>query len=426
MKALKKSSMVLISALVAIVGIAYAAQPPNVVASDNAGNTAMGTNALLNLTDGTYNTASGSYALYSNTTGSSNTADGLYALVANTTGSYNTAAGFYALAANTTGSLNTATGYSALRNNTTGFDNTATGFYALWSNTTGNANTATGESALYGNTTGYYNTATGFYALVGNATGFDNTAAGYFALANNSEGNANTASGSEALYYNTTGRNNVAIGKSALLDNTTGRNNIAIGWYAGRRTDGNDNILLAHKGVVGESQTMRLGIKGTAGVAGSGITRTYIAGIKGVTTGLSAASAVFVDANGQLGTIKSSARFKEDIQPMANVSERLFALRPVTFRYKQADVDGSKPVQFGLIAEEVAKAFPELVIYDEEGKPETVRYDLVATMLLNEFQKERALVAAQAAELAQLKQEFAEMAAVIARLDKTRMVATTD
>ena len=97
----------------------------------------------------------------------------------------------------------------------------------------------------------------------------------------NTEGNANTASGAEALFSNTTGRNNVAIGKSALLDNTTGRNNIAIGWYAGRRTDGNDNILIAHKGVAGESQTMRLGVKGTAGVAGSGVIRTYIAGIKG-------------------------------------------------------------------------------------------------------------------------------------------------
>ena len=180
---------------------------------------------------------------------------------------------------------------------------------------------------------------------------------------------------------------------------------------------------------------MRLGVKGTAGVAGSGITRTYIAGIKGVTTGLSVASAVFVDANGQLGTIKSSARFKEDIQPMANMSERLFALRPVTFRYKQADEDGSKPVQFGLIAEEVAKAFPELVIYDEESQPETVRYDLVATLLLNEFQKAHTLIETQAsriavlegqtAELAQLKKEFAEMAAVIERLDQTRMVATT-
>jgi len=75
---------------------------------------------------------------------------------------------------------------------------------------------------------------------------------------------------------------------------------------------------------------------------------------------------------------------------------------------------------------EVAKEFPELVIYDEEGKPETVRYDLVATLLLNEFQKERALVAAQAAELAQLKKEFAEMATAIEKLDKARMVATTD
>jgi len=147
--------------------------------------------------------------------------------------------------------------------------------------------------------------------------------------------------------------------------------------------------------------------------------KTVIAGIKGVTTGLSAASPVLVDANGQLGTIKSSARFKENIQPMANMSERLFALRPVTFRYKKADEDGSKPVQFGLIAEEVAKAFPELVIYDEEGKSETVSYHLLATLLLNEFQKEHSLnqkqveqLAAQATQLAKVNELKLQLAAV--------------
>ena len=399
MKALNISASIALGALVAVVGIAYAAQPPNVVASDAAGNTAMGTNALLNLTDGTYNTAVGFYALGANTTGTSNTAAGLYALGGNTTGGYNTAAGFYALAANTTGSLNTATGYSALRNNTTGLQNTATGFYALWSNTSG-----------------FNNTAAGFYALAGNMTGNFNTAVGLSALVSNSEGHANTALGSDALYSNSTGRNNVAIGSSALLDNTTGRNNTAIGWYAGRRTTGNDNILIANKGVAGESQTMRLGVKGTAGVAGSGITRTFIAGIQGRTTGL-AGSAVLIDANGQLGTISSSRRYKKDIEAMADASERLQQLRPVKFHYKQPDATGEHPIQYGLIAEEVAEVFPELVVRDEQGQPETVAYHLLPALLLNELQKEHRLNQQNAEQLALLQKQLTAQASQLAEVN---------
>lgn len=383
MKALKKSSVVLIAALVAIVGIAYAAQPPNVVESDVYGNTAMGTEALLNVTSGGGNTASGAAALFSNTTGS----------------------------------FNTASGYAALYQNTTGIENTAIGF-----------------NALFSNTTGYFNTATGLYALLFNTTGFDNTATGHAALYYNTVGNANTAAGVDALYSNTTGRNNVAIGKAALLENETGRNNIAIGWYAGRRTSGNDNILIAHKGVVGESQTMRLGVKGTRGVAGTGVIRTYIAGIKGVTTGLTG-SQVLVDANGQLGTISSSREVKENIRPMGTASERLLGLRPVMFQYKQANDDGSKPIQFGLIAEDVAEAFPELVVYNEKGKPETVAYHLLPALLLNELQKAHSIAQEQASriadlekqsiQLAQLKQQVAVMAEAIEKLDRAKMVATT-
>lgn len=381
MKALKKSSVVLIAALVAIAGNAFAAQPPNVVESDVNGNTAMGGGALLSLTQAAHNTASGNAALYSNTTGSNNTATGFYALV----------------------------------NNTTGFNNTAAGAYALNSNTTG-----------------FFNTATGYLALLYNTTGFDNTVSGHLALANNTEGHANTASGSDALFSNTTGRNNVAIGKSALLDNTTGRNNTAIGWYAGRRSTGNDNILIANKGVAGESQTMRLGLKGSAGVAGSGVTRTFIAGIKGVTTGL-AGSAVLIDAHGQLGTISSSRRYKQDIQAMADASERLQQLRPVKFHYKQPDATGEQPIQYGLIAEEVAEVFPELVVRDEQGQPETVAYHLLPALLLNELQKEHQLnqqhakqlalqerqLAAQATQLSEvnaLKQQLAEVKELLAAM----------
>ena len=383
MKALKKSSVMLIAALVATVGIAYAAQPPHVVESDASYNTAMGTNALLNLTIGSNNTATGRNALLNDTDGYQNTA----------------------------------MGSEALAGNTTGYFNNAIGYGALYTNTSGHFNTADGAYALFNNTTGYYNTAIGVFALINNTTGFNNTALGYYALASNLEGgNANTAVGGEALKSNTTGRNNVAVGKSAMLENLTGRNNIAIGWYAGRRTDGNDNILIAHKGVAGESQTMRLGVKGTAGVAGSGVIRTYIAGIKGVTTGL-AGSAVLIDANGQLGTISSSRRYKQDIEAMADASDRLEQLRPVRFRYKQADATGEHPLQYGLVAEEVAEVFPELVVRDEQGQPETVAYHLLPALLLNELQKEHQLNRQQAEQLALQERQLAAQASQLAEVN---------
>jgi hypothetical protein len=424
MRALKKSSVVLIAALVAIVGIAYAA-PPNSVSSDLSGNTAMGTDALSGVTTGAFNTAAGYQALSTTATADYNTAFGASALTVNTTGFENTATGFRALARNETGTDNTATGAFALANNSLGYNSTATGAFALYNNTFGYYNTATGENALYSNTTGYLNTATGNDALFSNTTGFDNTASGHHALTNNTSGSANTALGADALSNNTKGRNNVAIGRNALVANKTGRNNTAIGWYAGRSTTGNDNVLIAHRGVADESQTMRLGVTGTAGVAGSGITRTYVAGITGVTTGL-AGSAVLIDANGQLGTISSSRRYKEDIQVMADASERLQQLRPVKFHYKQPDATGEHPIQYGLIAEEVAEVFPELVVRDAQGQPETVAYHLLPALLLNELQKvqrlneqqseQLAMQASQLAEVGDLKRQVEEMKVLLATL----------
>jgi len=166
--------------------------------------------------------------------------------------------------------------------------------------------------------------------------------------------------------------------------------------------------------------------------------KAFIAGIRGVTTGATGAVQVLIDANGQLGTINSSRRFKEDIQPMGSVSERLFGLRPVTFRYKQPYDDGSKPVQFGLVAEEVAQVFPELVVNGKDGKPETVSYQLLSTLLLNEVQKDHRVIQAQtartealeqqvltqAAQLAALNEQVAVLAKLVGDTDKARMVAS--
>ena len=333
--------------------------------------------------DGGYagdNTAEGTDALFSLTTGTENTAIGFDALYSNTTGDSNTATGSIALSTNTTGVRNTANGFAALNSNTTGERNTATGRAALVNNTTGNNNTADGHDALFSNTTAIRNTATGSFALFSNTTGPNNTAIGYFALFSNTTGNSNTASGYDALLNNTTGIGNIALGNFAGANLTTGDNNIDVG-----------NV-----GVAGESNAIRIG---TIGIQ----TATYIAGIIGRTAPMG--TPVFTNANGQLGTTPSSARFKDEIKPMDKASEAILALKPVTFRYKkELDPDGIR--QFGLVAEDVAKVNPDLVIRDADGKVYTVRYEAVNAMLLNEFLKEHRTIEEQKAIIAQLRQDF--------------------
>src|SRR6266550_954140 len=273
---------------------------------------------------------------------------------------------------------NTAEGDNALFDLTTGTDNTAIGFQALFSNTAGYFNTATGSSALSSNTTGFLNTATGEEALGSNTTGNGNTATGVDALFNNN-GSQNTANGGEALNSNTTGNGNTANGARALKNNTTGSRNIALRTGAGSNlTTGSDNIDIGNPGVAGESGQIRIGRVETQNA-------TFIAGIRGVT--VAKGVEVVVGFNGQLGTMTSSARFKEAIKPMDKASEAILGLKPVTFRYKkELDPDGIP--QFGLLAEQVEKVNSNLVVRDEDGKLSTVRYEAVNAMLLNEFLKE--------------------------------------
>ena len=350
-------------------------------------NTASGAYALYYNESGNDNTASGKYALYYNTIGSDNTASGNYALYYNTFGNGNTANGSFALLYNT-GYSNTATGDGALQANTTGNSNTANGATALLSNTTGSSNTASGIEALFLNTTGSDNVATGYQALFSNTTGDDNIASGMWALNSNTTGNNNIASGYQALLNNTTGSNNIAVGNSAGYSMTIGNNNIALGNSAGYNLfNGNNNIDIGNKGVTHESNTIRIGTTGTQ-------TATFIAGIRETPLAQGVAVAVGITADGQLGVRASSERFKEAIKPMDKTSEAIFSLQPVTFRYKKA-LDPQALPQFGLVAEQVAKVDPDLVVSDENGKPFTVRYEEVNAMLLNEFLKEHRKVEEQ-------------------------------
>src|SRR5205814_4738632 len=278
----------------------------------------------------------------------------------------------------TRGEDNTATGVNALSNNTIGTSTTAIGFQAAVSNVSGNNNTATGNGALTSNTIGTNNTATGFNALFRNI-GSSNTAIGFQAAVNNASGNNNTATGNGALTSNTIGTNNTATGFNALFRNN-GSTNIAVGALAGQNlTTGSNNIDIGHAGVAGESAKIRIGTQGTQ----NGI---FIAGIYNVSEG-GMIKPVYINSTGRLGTQPpaSSRRFKTNVKPMDKSSEALLALKPVTFHYKN---DEQSTAQFGLIAEEVAKVNPELVMRDDNGEIYTVRYEAVNAMLLNEFLKE--------------------------------------
>jgi hypothetical protein len=313
-----------------------------------------------------------------------NTAEGQNALLNLTSGGYNTAVGLFSLSSNTSGGFNTAIGAGALLSNTTGTENTAVGAGALLSEVTTGSNTAVGAFALVNNTDGVTNTAIGDRTLFQNNTGSNNTAMGF-----------------DALFNNTTGTGNTAIGIYALNSNTTGFLNIALGQFAGTNvTMGNHNIDIGNDGVAGESGTIRIGDVNQ--------TTAFIAGIRGVTTGIVDAIPVLIDSAGQLGTMSSSQRFKKDIKPMDKASEAILALNPVTFEYKS---DKANTPQFGLIAEQVAKANPDLVVRDKEGKPYSVRYDQVNAMLLNEFLKEHRKVEKLEASRAQQEKEIRALTA---------------
>ena len=298
-----------------------------------------------------------------------------------------------------TGNSNTASGSNALYANTTGYYNTANGSGALFYNTAGNNNTANGSGALFYNTAGNNNTANGSGALFYNTAGNNNTANGSEALYTNTTGYFNTANGSVAIYNNTTGYYNTANGAEALNSNQTGSLNIAIGWAAGlNMLNGNNNIYIGNQGVAADNGVIYIGTQGTQ-------TATFIAGISGVTTGGTAVP-VLVDGYGQLGTTSSSRRFKYDINDMDQASNGLLRLRPVTFRYKQAQSDGSHPLQYGLIAEEVATVYPDLVQFDKTGEPQTVLYHLLPAMLLNEMQKQHGQIEALKQENTELRQQL--------------------
>ena len=284
--------------------------------------------------------------------------------------------------------------------------NTANGALALFSNADGLGNTAVGYTALFSNISGSGNTAFGSNALSGN-TRHSNAAFGSYALSSNTTGDANTAMGAYALY---------------LLDGGDSYN-IALGYFAGGNVvNGINDIFIGNIGPVGQNtdqNTIRIGTQVTAYDFLGGVhnrhVATYIAGIS--EAGVSGAP-VLVSADGQLGIALSAVRFKEAIKPIDTASEAIFALNPVTFRYKE-QFDPKRVPQFGLVAEEVEKVNPDLVRRDRDGELQTVRYDAVNAMLLNEFLKEHRKVEKLEATVEGLAATVKEQAAEISKSERT-------
>jgi hypothetical protein len=322
--------------------------------------------------------------------------------------------------------FNTAEGTNALKNLTTGVGNATVGWYSLFSNTDGSFNTALGAGTLLSNVgdqsmvRGVNNTAIGAVALLFNTTGSFNTATGAGALLNNQGAYFNSAFGDKALTSNTSGVGNCAFGSLTLIENISGGDNSAFGRLALVNSTGSDNTAIG--GAAGETLVTGDGNvyigKDVFGQTSESNT-TYI---RNVFDSITTARQVYVDANNKIGTLASTRRVKDDIEPMAGASETILALRPVTFRYKK-EIDRYRTPQFGLVAEEVAEINPDLVTRDREGKPETVRYDAVNAMLLNEFLKEhKAFVEEQRrtqeqeAKIARLEKQLETVTAVVKKV----------
>ena len=294
------------------------------------------------------------------------------------------------------GIRNTAIGFQALQANVGGADNTAVGSQALRSFAPAagvGGNTAIGQGAMFSTSSGFWNTALGDLALGSLTTGGSNTAVGRMALRAVVTGSSNTALGNNAG-FNVTGTGNTAIGADAGSQVTTGVNSIHI----------------ANVGTSSDNATIRIGTPGVQATA-------FLAGIRGVTTA-TAAIPVLVGTDGQLGTVSSSRRYKFDIADMGDFSARVAALRPVTFRYRQPAADGSTPLDFGLIAEEVAEVLPELAVRGADGQIETVAYHKLPALLLNELQVQQRTLREQARALDELRQAVAQLRSELALRDR--------
>ena len=297
----------------------------------------------------------------------------------------------------------------------TGYENVFSGTYAGSSNTTGTQNVFSGYAAGSSNTTGTENVFSGYTAGASNISGVGNTFYGYLAGLLNTTGVINTFLGYQAGLLNTTSWGNTFVGTYAGYGNTTGYYNIFYGYRAGtNNSTGNNNIYIGNLGPDSGSESNAIRIGGDLGSGYGPHTAAYILGIYGVNVG---GVPVQINSNGQLGAQTSSLRFKEQVRDMGDSTSALMKLRPVTFLYKPEYDKGERTLQYGLIAEEVAKVYPELVANDNDGQPYSVRYQYITTMLLNEVQKQYHRAEAEAKVITVQEQKIDELERRLSRLE---------
>ncbi len=417
-----------------------------------------------NSTTGAYNTFVGGETGLANTTGTYNTYLGFSAGANDTSGQGNTFLGDFAGQNNTTGSSDIYIGSPGLNNENAairiGSNQQATYIAGIYGVTTASGVPiyidSTGHLGTGGNTNGYpiggktiFNanpaienisigdgagnaSATGGSNQIigdqsgasltsGNADVFMGSSAGratttgngdvYIGVtsgANSTTGAYNTFVGGETGSANTTGNYNTYLGFRAGVNDTNGIGNTFLGDFAGTNNNtGSSDIYIGNPGLDNENTTIRIGSNQQA---------AYIAGIYGVTS--ASGVPVFVNSNGQLGTQTSSRRYKEEIREMGDATASLMKLRPVTFYYKHEYDNGPRTMQYGLIAEEVAKVFPELVAYNPDGSPYTVRYQFLSSMLLNEVQKQYHRSQQQADVIEAQQQQIKELEERLTRIEK--------
>lgn len=359
------------------------------VANTATSNSFFGALAGASNTSGGGNSFFGRDAGASNTTGGSNAFFGLSAGRSNTTASFNSFFGASAGGQNTTGAGNSFFGTFAGNDNVSGDFNSFFGASAGGDNTTGESNAFFGNGSGFSNTTASNNSFFGTSAGNMNTTGAANTFVGKAAGVLNTTGGSNAFFGTDAGFNNKTGTGNTFVGRSAGQANTAGVGNIVIGHQAGGNlVTGSNNIYVANAGGTDpESGTIRIGSALTHNAA-------YIEGI--FNSPVPGGIPVFVDPTGKLGTAPSSRRFKQDIHNMGSLSSRLMQLRPVTYLYRPEMVPGADhTLQYGLIAEEVEKVYPEMVQHTADGQVLTVRYQMLNSMLLNEVQKQQQVIQSQ-------------------------------
>ncbi len=280
----------------------------------------------------------------------------------------------------------------------------------------GNASATGGQNQIIGDqsgtnlTTGNADVFMGSSAGNATTTGNGDVYIGYLSGSHATTGAYNTFVGGESGSANVGGSYNTYLGFQAGNHLNGGNGNTFLGQFAGTvSTSGSNNVYISNQGVASESNTIRIGDPANQ-------FSSYMAGMYGVTS--ASGVPVYIGSNGQLGTQTSSRRYKEEIREMGDATASLMKLRPVTFYYKHEYDNGPRTLQYGLIAEEVAKVFPELVAYNPDGSPYTVRYQFLSSMLLNEVQKQYHRSQQQADVIEAQQQQIKELEERLARIEK--------